>query len=65
MAILMVPNRADRENISNAVTKFVAEVNNFHFLISTMVMIRKIRPRRAKTIEKTTKGFDRYIFSSI
>ena len=61
--MLMVANRVDKEIISNATTKFMAVPNNFLFFRATIVMIRKIRPRRAKSIVTTIRGFDSIIFS--
>jgi len=53
-----VPNRAAKENISKAVTKLNDEEKSFLFLIRKMVMMRKIRPRKAKMMANMISGFN-------
>jgi hypothetical protein len=55
----MVLNRADKEIISNATTNLKPDSNNLLYFTAAKVKIRKIRPKRAKSIAATMSGSER------
>jgi hypothetical protein len=60
--MLIVPNKTDKESISNVKTKLLPMANNFFFLVLITVITRKNKPKSEKSIVRAMSVFDGSIY---